>query len=583
VPGAATAAVGDGRAEPAARRSPRALQRELSRRSRAARRHLMATVALGLLTTALIVAQALLLARIITDVFQDGASLADVSGRLAALAVVGVARGLVAAGFESTGRLGAARVMSELRTGLVDHVLVARPGGLAGERSGELAATAVQGVDALEAYFARYLPQLVLAALVPLALLAVAAPLDWEAALILAATLPLIPLFMWLVGRLAERTTRSRWRTLAVLSAHFLDVVEGLATLRANDRAGAQAQTIAEASDRYRRETLATLRVAFLSSLVLELLAMLGTALVAATIGVQLVNGSLQLEAGLTVLLLAPEVYMPLRQVGAQFHASADGLASAERILEVLDTPPAVQVPAVPAPAPDPRTGAISLQDVTLCHPGRDVPALDGVSLVLEPGESVALVGPSGAGKSTLASLVLRLADPDAGTVACGGVDLRETDPRAWRRHVAWVPQHPTVFAGTVADNIRLADPEASDARVRAAAQAAEALEIVAGLPDGFETRIGEGGRQLSMGQAQRLALARAFLRDAPLLVLDEPTAHLDESSAAAVGAAIERLVEGRTALLVVHRPALAALAGRIVALDGGRMAPVPAATGAAR
>ncbi len=566
---------------PEGRRAARAVQRELSRRTHAARLHLVATVAIGLVTAALIVAQAFLLAHVVTAAFLDGAGLRDLRGSLLALAGVALARGAAAAGFEAAGRLGAARVMSELRAALVQHALVARPGGLAGERSGELAATAVQGVDALEAYFAKYLPQLVLAALVPVALLAVAAPLDWESALILAVTLPLIPLFMWLVGRLAERTTRSRWRTLAALSAHFLDVVEGLATLRANGRAAAQAETIAAASDRYRRETMATLRVAFLSSLVLELLAMLGTALVAATIGVQLVDGSLALEAGLTVLLLAPEIYLPLRQVGAQFHASADGLAAAERILDVIDAPPAVTVPAAPVPAPDPGGAVVALEDVTVRYPGRGGPALDGVSLVLAPGESVALVGPSGAGKSTLAGLVLRLADPSSGRVACGGVDLRATDPAAWRRHVAWVPQRPTLFAGTVADNIRLACPAASDAEVRAAAHAAGAEAVIAELPDGLATRIGEGGRALSMGQAQRIALARAFLRDAPLVVLDEPTAHLDEHAAAAVGAAIERLVAGRTALIVVHRPALAAAAGRIVRLDGGRV--VAAAAEAAR
>lgn len=558
----------------------RAIQRELRRRSGAARRHLAWTVALGLVATALIAAQALLLAHVIATVFLAGASLADVQGELVALAAVALARGAVAAGFESAGQLGAARVMSELRRDLVGHVLVARPGGLTGEHSGELAAAAVQGVDALEAYFAKYLPQLVLAALVPVALLAVAFPLDWESAAILAATLPLIPLFMWLVGRLAQRSTRARWRTLAALSAHFLDVVEGLAALRANGRAAAQADTIAEASDAYRRETMATLRVAFLSSLVLELLAMLGTALVAATVGVQLVDGSLQFEAGLTVLLLAPEVYLPLRQVGAQFHASADGLAAAERILEVLDAPPAVAAPVAPVAPPDPRRAALQIEDVTLRYPGRGEPALARVSLTLEPGESVALVGASGAGKTTLASLLLRLADPDAGRLACAGVDLRDTDPAAWRRQVAWVPQRPTMFAGTVADNIRLADPGASDERVRAAAIAAGALSVVDALPLGFATAIGEGGRALSMGQAQRIALARAFLRDAPLLILDEPTAHLDEDAAAAAGAAIERLLPGRTALLIVHRPALAAAADRVVRLEAGRIVSPAGAAG---
>ncbi len=481
-------------------------------------------------------------------------------------------RGLVAFGFEAAGRVGAARVMGELRGRLVRHLLVARPGGLAGERRGELAAAAVQGVDALESYFARYLPQAVLAVLVPAAILAWVVPIDWPAAAILLVTVPLIPIFMVLIGRLAERSTRARWESLARLSAHLLDVVEGLATLRAFGRAERQAETIADASDAYRRETMATLRVAFLSSLVLELLAMLGVALVAATIGVQLIDGAIGLEAGLTVLILAPELYLPLRNLGAQFHASADGLAAAERIFAVLDEPATVRAPARPVPAPDPADAVVRLEDVSFAHPGRGEAVLDGVALALRPGETVALVGPSGAGKTTLAALLLRLADPERGRVSCGGVDLAAVDPAAWRRRVAWVPQRPTLFAGTVAENVRLAAPGASDAAVEAALRAAEAWDVVAELPDGLATRVGDGGRRLSAGQAQRVALARAFARDAPLVVLDEPTANLDPGTAEVVETAIARLARGRTALWIAHRPALAARADRVVTLEHGRL-----------
>ncbi|HSD80381.1 MAG TPA: thiol reductant ABC exporter subunit CydD [Solirubrobacteraceae bacterium] len=550
-------------------RSP--AQRRLVRSSRAARAHLAVAIALGAATAALVVVQAVLLAGVIDDVFRGHAGPAAVRGALIALVAVAVARGLVAFGFEVAGRLGAARVMSELRGRLVRHLLADRPGGLAGERAGELASVAVSGVDALEPYFARLVPAAVLAALVPPAILAWAVPLDWQAAAILAVSAPLVVVFMILIGKAAAARTRARWRTLGVLSAHFLDVVEGLQTLRANDRAGAQEATLRRVGDRYRAETMGTLRVAFLSALVLELVAMLGTALVAATIGVQLVEGQLGFRAGLTVLILAPEVYLPLRQLGAQFHASADGLAAAERIFAVLDEPATVAVSAVPRPAPDPARAPVRLEGVAFAHPGREGTLRD-VDLELAPGELVALVGPSGAGKSTLASLLLRLADPHAGRVTCAGVDLRDVDPRDWRRRVAWVPQRPTLFAGTVADNIRLAAPAAGDDAVRAAAAAAAALEVVQALPDGFATRVGEGGRPLSAGQAQRIALARAFLADAPLLVLDEPTAHLDEATAAAVDAAIGRLAAGRTTLLIVHRPALAARADRVVTLAGGRL-----------
>ncbi|MEX2105393.1 MAG: thiol reductant ABC exporter subunit CydD [Solirubrobacterales bacterium] len=555
--------------DPQARSRAREVQRRLTRTSAAARAHLASTAGLGIVATALIVAQATLLAHVIADVFLGGATLGTVAPQLVWLAAISVARGLIDAGFEATGRIGAARVMAELRSRLVRHLLLARPGALQSERSGELATSAVQGVDALEAYFARYLPQAVLAALAPLFILAWTIPRDWPAAAILAVTAPMIPIFMVLIGRLAERSTRRRWRRLSRLSAQFLDLVSGLETLRAHGRAEAQTRSIAAAGEGYRRETMATLRIGFLSALVLELLSMIGVALVAATVGIQLAEGALGLTAGLTVLILAPELYMPLRRLGSQFHASADGMAAAERIFEILDQPAAVSPPSAPVPAPDPSRSALVLSGVCFSHPGRDE-VLRGADLVLEPGETVAVVGPSGGGKTTLLSLLLRLADPGQGSVSCGGVDLLGVDPTEWRRRIAWVPQRPTVFAGTIEENVRLADPDASGWRLLEAVRRAGLTDLVRALPEGLATPVGEGGRRLSAGQAQRLALARAFLRDAPLLLLDEPTAHLDDETELEVAAAVEQLAVNRTALVVAHRPELARRADRVVELRDG-------------
>jgi thiol reductant ABC exporter CydD subunit len=549
------------------------VDRRLARESAAAKPHFAVAAALGVVSAAAVVAQAALLAHIIAAAAMDHASLARLSGSIIALVAVLVGRALLAGGFELSGRLAAARVMAELRGRLARHLLIVRPGRLPAERTGELAASAVQGVDALESYFAGYLPSMVLATAVPIAVLVWIVPVDAICAVILAVTIPVLIAFMILIGMGAESRTRSRWQALSLLSSHFLDVVRGLETLRAHRREGAQAAILEQVGDRYRRETMGTLRLAFMSALVLELCAMIGTALVAATIGVQLTGGHLTLDAGLTVLLLAPELYNPLRQVGQQFHASADGLAAAARVLDVLAEPAAVTAPQQPVEPGDPSARPLVLQDVAYAYPGRPGDVLDGLSLTIDPREFVAVTGRSGAGKSTIAALLLRLADPTRGTIRCGEVDLRSVDPDRWRRRVAWIPQRATLFAGSVAENIALSDPSARREHIARAADAAGLTELIASLPAGLDTVIGDGGRHLSAGQSQRVALARAFLSAAPLVVLDEPTANLDADTAASIADAIEALAADRTVLLITHDRRLAARAHRIVELADGRIA----------
>jgi thiol reductant ABC exporter CydD subunit len=556
----------------------RPLDPRLLERARSVRTLLGADVALGLAGALLILVQATLLARVVARAFR-GAPLAEVRGELLLLVLVSAGRGALAWGFEVAGRRGAARVLSELRMALLERRLRAQPAALDGVEGGELAAAAVQGVDALETYYARYLPQVVLACLVPLAVLAWVAPIDYVSALIMLATLPLVPVFMWLIGRYTEARTRERWLALALLSNHFLDVVRGLPTLRAFNRGPAQAQRIAQVSERHRRATMATLRLSFLSGSVLELAATLGVALVAVAVGLRLVYGGIGLQAGLTVLVLAPELYQPLRRLGAQYHAGADGMAVAERILELLDAP-------AEAPgggervAPSPATAPVWMRGVSFSYPARAGLVLEDFDLALAPGETVALVGESGAGKSTVAALLLGLAVPTVGTIGVGEVHLADCSPAAWRRELAWVPQHPVLLRGTVTQNICLADPAASAERVRAAAELAGADSFLAALPDGYDTVIGDGGRPLSAGQRRRIAIARAFLRDAPLVILDEPTADLDPDSAAVVAVAVERLCTERTVLLIAHRPELARLADRVVVLRAQAPAP-PASEGA--
>ncbi|MFG2764516.1 thiol reductant ABC exporter subunit CydD [Streptomyces rubiginosohelvolus] len=531
--------------------------------ARATRLFLAAVVALGLVGALLVIAQAMLIAEIVVGGFEDGLTVTELRIPLLLLAAVAIGRALVAWLTELAAHRASAAVKSELRGRLLERATRLGPDWLSGQRTGSLVALATRGIDALDDYFARYLPQLGLAVVVPVAVLARIVTEDWVSAAIIVVTLPLIPLFMILIGWATQSRMDRQWQLLSRLSGHFLDVVAGLPTLKVFGRAKAQAESIRTITSDYRRATLRTLRIAFLSSFALELLATLSVALVAVTIGMRLVHGELDLYTGLVVLILAPEAYLPIRQVGAQYHAAAEGLSAAEEIFAVLETEPRTSGT---EDAPD--TLRLELADVTVRHEGRAEPSLDAASLTVEPGETVALVGPSGVGKSTLLNVILGFARPDEGHVRVGERDLADLDPERWRSRIAWVPQRPHLFAGTIAENVRLARPDADDEAVVAALRDAGAYDFVAALPDGMLTALGEDGAGLSAGQRQRIALARAFLADRPLLLLDEPTASLDGESEAGIVDAVRRLAAGRTVLLVVHRPALLAVADRVVALE---------------
>ncbi len=531
--------------------------------------------ALGIITGLAVLGQGTVLALIVARAFA-GHRLASMLPWFGLLVLAFTVRAGCAWGMEVAGRRAAWSVMSELRLALIARRLRTDPLATDGVDGAEIAAAAVQGVEGLEGYFARYLPQVVLAGVVPLLVVVWVAVVDLEAGLIMLLTLPLVPVFMWLIGTYTEERTRERWQALRRLSVHFLDVVRGLPTLRALGRAGAEAAIIAEVSDRYRRTTMETLRISFLSGSVLELASTLGVGLVAVTAGVRLADGGLGLQAGLTVLVLAPEVYLPFRRLGAEYHASADGLAIAERMFGLLDVPAATPG-AGTRPAPSQREAVVALAGVSFSYPSRAQPVLTGLDLRLAPGETVALVGESGAGKSTVAALLLGLVEPTRGRVTVGGVDLSGCDPRSWRAAVAWVPQHPVLLRATVADNIRLGDPDADDRRVHAAAALAGAEGFISGLPDGYATQVGDGGRSLSVGERRRIGLARAFLRDAPLVILDEPTADLDPANVATVVAAVRRLRRDRTMLIIAHRSELVREADRVIQLAPARAGAPPA------
>jgi ATP-binding cassette subfamily C protein CydD len=551
------------------------LDKRLLHQVRIARVALALTVLLGVLGGVVIVLQARLLSATVSRVFMAGNTLNQVLALLAAFAVLSLIRAGLTWGSEITANHVAVRVKLDLRQRLVAHLLALGPAYARDERSGELTNTIVEGVEALDAYFRQYLPQLAMAALVPLTVLLFVFPLDWVSGLVLLFTAPLIPIFMVLIGSTADALTKRQWTSLSRMSAHFFDVLQGLTTLKLLGRSREQIRAIAQTSDQFRGATMGVLRVTFLSALVLEMVATISLAVVAVQIGLRLLYGQLSFEQGFFVLLLAPEFYLPLRTLGARFHAGMVGVAAAQRIFSILDF---ACVPLARSTISD-SGGAresisrfhIRFEDVSYAYGDGQRPALNGLSFDIAPGEKVALVGPSGAGKSTVAHLLLRFIETDRGAITVDGQSLGQFSPAVWREQVAWVPQNPYLFHGSVAENIRLARPGATLSEVIWAARQAHAHEFVEALPRGYDTLVGERGARLSGGEAQRIALARAFLKDAPLLILDEATANLDPEIEDLVQASMAHLLQGRTALLIAHRLNTVLRADRIVVLDEGR------------
>ncbi len=544
------------------------IDRRLLAKAGPARSFIATTVAVGVVVSVLVVVQATLIAGLLVGTFLQQRGFAAQRGALFSLAAVLALRASLMWASELMAYRAAAAVRSELRRDYLRRLVDLGPGWLATRPTGELTLGATRGLDAVDGYFARYLPQLVLACLVPVVLGARVLAADVTSAVIVACTLPLIPVFMVLIGLGTKAQMDRQWSTLSRLSHHFLDVVAGLPTLRMFGRERAQVATIRRVSTDLRRSTMRTLRIAFLSSMVLELLASLSVALIAVSIGLRLVSGDLSLRTGLIVLLVAPEIYLPLRRVGAAYHASVEGVTALGRVLDVIDQPLAnTERRMPPRPVPAVRAATIAIRGLTVRYPGRPVEALQRLDITVRPGELVAVVGPSGCGKSTLLAVLLGFVSPDAGSVRIGDVDLADLDPDEWRREIAWVGQRPHLFAGTIGANIRLGASTASDEAVRCAARAAAAEQFIEALPDGFETVVGEHGVGLSVGQRQRIAIARAYLRDAPLLLLDEPTTALDKEVEDDVVRALRELTRQRTVILTSHRPALFTGADRIVEL----------------
>lgn len=519
--------------------------------------------------------QAYLVSQTVNEVFLQNRSLNDVLlGLIWLFVVIGIRAGF-SWGREIAANRIAIDVQLDLRARLVEHVLALGPLKAIHEQTGEITAVLTEGIDSLEKYFSEYLPQVFIAILVPLLILIVIFPLDWISGLILLFTAPLIPFFMVLIGRYAEQLTQKQWDLLSRMSAHFLDILQGLTTLKILGQSKAQAKNIEKITDRYRKVTMGVLQVAFLSALVLELLSMLSIAIIAVSIGLRLMVGGMAFSTALFILILAPEFYLPLRLLGQRFHAGMDGTSAAKRIFNLLDEPlptTAINEPSTSTDKAFILPATIKFDQVGVTYQSREQAALNDLSLTFTPGKTLALVGASGAGKSTLASLLLRFIEPNEGRIFVNGESLASIETAVWREQITWVPQQPYLFRGSIAANIRLGKPNATDSELVAATKQAQLHEFIQTLPQGYDTPIGDRGAQLSGGQAQRIALARAFLKDTPFIILDEPTSQLDSETESALQDAIQTQFSDRMLLVIAHRLETVRQADEILVLENGRL-----------
>jgi len=535
------------------------------------------SVGLGLCSGLLLIVEAGLLSRIIHGAVMEGFNRNALWPLFAAAAALVLIRAFLGWGREVSGFKAGATVREQVRMTLMTHITRLGPAWGTGQETGALSSAVMEQVEGLHGFFAHYLPQLALAVMVPAAILAFVFPVSWAAGGLLLFTAPLIPLFMVLVGMGAESVSQRHFQALSRMSAHFLNVLQGLPTLKLFGRSRGRAKTVARISDDYRKGTMNVLRIAFLSSAVLEFFSSIAIALVAVYLGMTYLGyydfgawgQPMTLAGGFFILLLAPEFYLPLRELGTHYHARAEAVGAAEEILKIL-TVPVSHEPEDPIGLGDDKEIHLLCRDLHLAYGGRGEPAVAGISFEVNAGDTLTIVGESGAGKTTLLNLVLGFLQPDQGQIVANGVPINRLKPENWRKKLAWIGQDPILFHGTVRDNIRMGRPDASDAAVERAARSARVRDFTDPLPEGMDTRVGERGYGLSKGQAQRVALARAFLKDAPVLLLDEPTASLDAKNERLVMEGLTKLSAGRTVLMLTHHLAPMKNADRILVLSGG-------------
>jgi ATP-binding cassette subfamily C protein CydD len=554
--------------------------RWLFKQARPARNWVYLSVGLGFAGGLLLVVQAGFMAGIIQGVFMDNLPRGMMLPLFAGLAVAVVLRAGLAWGREVTGFMAGAKIREEIRMTLMERIVELGPAYTGRQKTGELSSAVLEQVEGLHDFFALYLPQLALVVLIPLTIVAFVFPLSWAAGVLLLLAAPLIPVFTILVGMGAESISQRNFQALARLSAHFLDVLQGLTTLKLFGRSRVEADNVARVAADYRKQTMRVLRVAFLSSAVLEFFTSMAIALVAVYLGLRFLGflnfgdygRALNLAGGFFILLLAPDFFLPLRELGTHYHARAEAVGAAKEILKVLS----VSRQDRPVPKAQLTAGesiGIGYDNIYFSYDADRRPVLANIRFELKAGEHAALVGASGAGKTTILNLLMGFIRPQRGDILVNGISLSTLAPDSWRSRLAWIGQSPVLFHGTIRENILLGRPDAGHSDLVAAARAARVIEFCRLLPAGLDTPVGEQGIGLSRGQAQPVALARAFLKDAPVVLLDEPTAGLDAENEHLVLGALERLTQNRTVLMATHRPENIARADRILVLSDGQIA----------
>ncbi|KTF12602.1 thiol reductant ABC exporter subunit CydD [Pseudoalteromonas carrageenovora] len=553
------------------RAQQQSLRAFLKLQSKPAAMWLKLSIALGTFNAILMIAGAYLLAQTIHNVMFEGESLAQVTHLLWPLAGIILLRALFLALSERLSAFAALKIKSAMRQTLLTKLTQLGPSYIEQHGQGATLNTLHDGVEALHDYYAKYLPGVAYSALIPIAILVVIFPTDYKAGLIFLLTAPLIPFFMILVGSKAEDLNQKRWKQLAVLGNYFFDRIQGLTQLKLFNATRTELKHIAKISDDFRHATLDVLKIAFLSSFALEFLATISVALVAVIIGFRLFFGTLDFATGFVVLLLAPEFYLPLRQLGSHYHARLQGISAAADMVTILNAPLPEQSQQNNAHVSEP-INTISINNLNFTYPNSNE-GIKNINLALPNKGLVALVGASGSGKSTLFDCILGFHPQVVGQISINDKPLDATNINTLQNKIAWIPQTPTLFYQSISDNIKIAKPDASQLELEQAAHQAGALDFINTLPNGFNTLIGEQGEGLSGGQKQRIALARAFLKQAPILVLDEPTAHLDSQTEQLIQRAINDYAKTHLVLVIAHRLNTVKNANNIIVMQNGEVA----------